>query len=198
MASRPAFAYLGGKVCSRSFEFEWNPGLAPSQKKKNVAALHAAIGAPALEISTKSESELGRSLSAFNLTLDGRPLECVYHSGKITTAGGPYADLLDKSPREAKHDPRLAHPIIGFMYEGWRWPAIPISAFYDYLWIKAAMELSPDLSGYTWFTDIEYNPNKSKSTQARSAAILKAVYDNDGVMDSPESFIEFHKKTVIG
>lgn len=199
MAQRPAFALVGGRIVERYFTFEWNPGLAPSQKKKNIAAFHAATGLPSLEISTKSESELGRALSAFNLRLGGFPLECVYQAGKITSKGGPYPDLLKTEPREAKRDPRLSHPVVGFMYGGERWPTRPITAFYDYLYILSVMECFdplPDLTPYVWFTDIEYNPNRSVSTQARSAALLKAVINEPDVMKDRNSFLEFHMRTV--
>ena len=37
MAVRPAWKTTGTRVFSRDFSFEWNPGFAASQKKKNVA-----------------------------------------------------------------------------------------------------------------------------------------------------------------
>ena len=45
MASRPVFVPLfkaDHLVKEVSFEFKWNPGFAPVQKKKNVVALHNA------------------------------------------------------------------------------------------------------------------------------------------------------------
>ena len=37
MAIRPAWCLSDGHVLVESFNFDWNPGFAPSQKKKNVA-----------------------------------------------------------------------------------------------------------------------------------------------------------------
>ena len=196
MAVRPAFAYLNGKIVRRDFAFEWNSGFAVSQKRKNIAALHRAIGMPALEISTKSESALGQQLSAFHLTLDGHPLECVYQAGKVLRSGGPYPDLLRLPPREAKRDPRLRETVIGFEYRGERWPLQPVTSFYDYLYILAAWDFRDQLDAYIWFTDIEFNPNRSLATQARSAALLKAVREHPEAMESQKAFLAFHRQMI--
>ena len=94
MASRPAYFpkvdAIG--VETRLFDFEWHPGFAPSQKKKNVEGLHAAIGAcnpgsKPLEISSKSLLPEGIALSAFNLKLPigGVPcsVESVFQASKV-------------------------------------------------------------------------------------------------------------------
>lgn len=65
------------------------------------------VTAKPLEISTKSEEPLGRKLSAFHLTLNHYALENVFQSAKVFENGGPYLDLLNVAPREAKHDERL-------------------------------------------------------------------------------------------
>ena len=206
MATRPAWAFKDNKVTKCSFDFVWNGGFAVSQKQKNIAALHEKIDKrfhePALEISTKSLSEFGRRMSAFTLTLDGVLLECVFQSSKVFANGGPYKDLLNVSPKEAKRDERLktSGRLIGFEYEGVRWALEPKSAFYDYLYVKAAFaEFSEDelnsLDEYIWFTDIEFNPEKSVNSQARSVALLKAVL-HDGARQalcSPEMWLSYHR-----
>src|SRR5690349_7542814 len=77
MAQRPIFLPMhDGKRLVRELyvDFQWNPGMAISQKQKNVRAIHAAakerfrVHAP-LEVSSKSETELGRALSSFNLLI---------------------------------------------------------------------------------------------------------------------------------
>ena len=119
MAERPVFIPLVDKtelVQEISFSFTWHPGFAVSQKKKNIKALHEAAAqdglSPLLEISTKSEDELGRRLSAFNLKIQVAedrviPLECAFQGGKVFRDGGPYLDLYDVSPKAAKKDERL-------------------------------------------------------------------------------------------
>ena len=111
MATRPAWALKDNRVIRYNFDFTWNGGFAVSQKQKNIKALHEAIDRQfheqALEISTKSFDVLGKSMSAFTLKLDGILLECVFQSGKVFANGGPYKDLLNFTPKEAKHDERL-------------------------------------------------------------------------------------------
>ena len=210
MATRPAWALHKGKVCRGEFDFAWNGGFAVSQKQKNIAALHAAIlnktGETALEISTKSLDEMGRSLSAFNLKLDGVLLECVFQSSKVFEKGGPYRDLLDVTPKEAKRDERLktSGRLIAFDYDSEKWALEPKTAFYDYIYVKSALstftvdQLKETLDQYVWFTDIEFNPNKSINSQARSVALLKSILYSDSlsVMDTHEAWIEYHRKNV--
>lgn len=141
-------------------------------------------------------------MSAFTLKLNGVLLECVFQSGKVFVNGGPYKDLLDVSPKEAKRDERLrsSGKLIAFEYDSIRWPLEPKTAFYDFLYVKAALtEFSEEelraLDSYTWFTDIEFNPDKSINSQARSVAKLKAV-TKDGAqqaLSSPEMWIAYHK-----
>ena len=95
MAERPIFIpWTTGErlVKEISFAFKWNPGFAPVQKKKNIAALHEAAAAkglsPLLEISTKSSETLGQRLSAFSLKVTSRefgeiPLECAFQGSKV-------------------------------------------------------------------------------------------------------------------
>ena len=205
MASRPGFYILNSQVTSKNASFEWAGGFAVSQKKKNVDRLHSSLGKSSLKVSTKSEIPLGVKLSAFNLKLDGYTLENVFQSSKFFEKGGPYLDLLSVSPKDAKRDNRLkcSGSLKGFEYDGYTWPLIPKTCFYDYLYCKAVRETIDlaelkQICNYTYFTDIEFNPEKSINTQARSIAIVKLMIELwDEVLDlSPEQFIEFHKKFV--
>ena len=81
-----------------------------------------------------------------------------------------------------------------------------VTAFYDYIYVKSALQtfdketLKNGLAEYEWFTDIEFNPKKSVNTQARSAAILKALLTDEKheVLDTSESWIKYHKSIVKG
>ena len=111
MAERPAFYIYNGKIVSKLYSFEWFSGFAVSQKQKSVESLHNAIlnvdmTAKPLEISTKSKKEIGKKLSAFYLKLNGYTLENIFQSAKVFESGGPYLDLLEVSPKEAKNDER--------------------------------------------------------------------------------------------
>lgn len=209
MAERPVFIPLEAGnflVQQISVPFLWHKGMAPSQKKKNVVELHAAAAArglkPLLEVSTKSEEKLGQRLSAFNLKVaraDGTtiPLECAYQGSKVFDGGGPFTDLFDADPREAKRDPRLKNSgsLIGFRFESLEFPLAPKTAFYDWLYIRAIYphrEFLRRLHEYAGFTDIEFNPEKSLNCQARACATFVAL-DKKGILDSilesPSSFI---------
>ena len=112
MAKRPVFTpFSEGHrlVLEVEIEFKWNPGFAPIQKRRNVAALHEAAAkqnhSPLLEVSTKSNEELGLRLSAFNLPVEldsgmSIPLECAFQGSKIFENGGPYTDIFKKSTRD--------------------------------------------------------------------------------------------------
>ncbi len=214
MAERPVF------VCNeKSYvkniptEFTFCPGFAKVQKERSAVNLHEAFlrrypDAKVLEISSFSREELGRSLSAFHLTIglkDGRrvPVETAYQAGKIFRDGGPFTDLLDASPSQAKRDPRLSQfgPITGFTFNEMSFPTQPLTLFYTWLYMKALSEhpeLTEALMEYTAFTDIVYNPAKSVSCQARSAAcyvslrkkgeIEKALQDLDFLQDVIKQF----------
>src|SRR5699024_11427566 len=101
MASRTIFIANGDRehlVREVHVDFAWSPGFAPVQKKKNITALHNAARnrgmTPLLEVSTKSDSEIGWRLSAFNLKLDtpigAVSVEAAYQGSKIFTRGGPF------------------------------------------------------------------------------------------------------------
>jgi hypothetical protein len=192
MAERPIFVPStdGPRFVEEvAIEFDWNPGFAPVQKRKNIAALHAAAArrgySPLLEVSTKSDEKLGERLSSFNLMtdlLDGTrtTLECAYQGSKVFEGGGPYTDLYKVSSKEAKRDPRLrgSGAIIGFSFEGFEFPPEPKTAFYDWLYVRTLApheEFLKRLHEYAGFTDIEFNPAYSLNCQARSCALFVAL-----------------------
>ena len=144
MAERPAFFIRQGKVVSEVYSFEWFSGFAVSQKQKSIASLHNAIikadkSAKPLEISTKSKETIGIKLSAFNLKLNNYTPENVFQSAKVFERGGPYLDLLDVLPKEAKRDERLRNSgsLRAFRYQNEDFPLIPKTVFYDFIYITA-------------------------------------------------------------
>ncbi len=196
MANRPVFV-----MCSKppyyktiNIEFKWSGGFAKSQSQKNIKAIHSGFSAmypkhKILEISSKSLQELGTKLSAFSLTKYipelgmEIPVECIYQSSKVFSNGGPYPDLIFKSPKDAKTDIRLKNSgeLIGFKFNGIEYPLTENFTFYDYIYISALIEnpdLSRELLQYSAFTDIIFTPSKSLNCQAKSAAIFKSLYEN--------------------
>jgi len=211
MAKRPAFYISHGKVTNKIYLFEWFPGFAVSQKQKSIESLHDAIlqtdtDARPLEISTKSREEIGTKLSAFHLRLNNHTLENIFQSAKVFENGGPYLDLLEVPPKEAKHDKRLQNSgsLKAFHYQNEDFPLTPKTVFYDYIYLAAvkesltAYELKA-ISNYDYFTDIEFNPVKSINTQARTVALLKLILDEYGYLPdfSKEEFIQYHKEHVV-
>ncbi len=208
MAKRPVFIPQTQKPFVLAIEtvFSWNGGLAPSQKQKNIRALHGAFneahpGMRVLEISSKSMQENGAALSAFSLLKyvpalgSSVPVENVFQAGKIFAHGGPYSDLLAVSPRNAKRDERLrtSGSLTGFAFEGQTYPTEPKTAFYDYIYITALLEnptLAETVLSYDAFTDIEFNQQKSLNSQAAAAARFAAMY-HLGLLDNNFSFESF-------
>lgn len=195
MAERPVFLPLTKEpwVRRRSVAFTWYAGLAVSQKQKSVASLHESARGQLhlsnlLEISSKATRPEGLAASAFNLKIelpDGTrpPLECVYQGSKCFTGGGPYTDLYRSLPLDAKRDERIKSSsgrLLSFEFFGTSWPLVPLSLFYDWLYLSAMSQphnadLLSKVSDYDGFTDIEFNPEKSVSCQANSAAVMTGM-----------------------
>jgi len=209
MAQRPVFMPSSFKPYSVEWmvDFTYNAGLAPSQKQKNIVALHEGFleefpAKKVLEISSKSLQPEGVLLSAFNLKKfvpslgKSLPVENIYHAGKVFEHGGPYLDLLEKTARESKKDERthMSGEIIGFQFEDMRFPTMPKTAFYDFLYMNALLEneeLMNAVLRYDAFTDIEFNPKKSISCQANAAAKFVSLH-RAGMIDqirTAESFL---------
>jgi hypothetical protein len=191
-----------------SLRITWHPGFAPSQKKKNIAELHAAAAragySPLLEVSTKSEEKVGQRLSAFNLKVHSAsgamPLEMAFQGSKVFENGGPYTDLYSvQDARDAKRDARLKEsgPLKEFRFGTFSFPLEPKTVFYDWLYITALYEnrdwLRRHILKYEGFTDIEFNPERSINCQARSCALLVTLLKNDWIdqaVSSPAAFIK--------
>ena len=210
MANRPVFSTSSKAHHVDIFpvEFVWNKGLAPSQKQKNIVAIHEGFKRrfperKVLEISSKSLTSLGVKLSAFNLkkyvSSIGKyvPVECIYQGSKVFAAGGPFADLYLGTSRAAKGDSRLksSGALRSFSFEGKIYPLTPVTAFYDWLYITTLMEnkeLADELLQYDSFTDIEFSPEKSKNCQARAAALFVALH-RKGLLEFVKDFEQFVK-----
>ena len=213
MAMRPIFIpLLDGKryVLERYVDFTWHAGFAKSQKQKSIRELHEmalreyGVRHP-LEVSSKSEDRLGVALSSFNLkfeTMKGRTLtvEAAFQGSKVFERGGPYRDIFDKQPMDAKRDERLRNSgrLIEFTFYGEDWSLEPKTAFYDWLYINALIKnpnLASEITDIDGFTDIEFNPEKSINCQARSAALYCSLFHNERLefaLSSKEAFLSLY------
>ena len=196
MAQRPIFTPDPNEppyVKTVEIEFKWYPGFVKSQLQKSIASLHESAEqqgiSPILEISGKSASPLGVSLSAFNLKLETprgpMSVECAYQGSKKFEEGGPYHELYSVPSQEAKTDQRLqdSGELIGFNFCGEDFPIEPQTAFYDWLYIKALWQKDPnlaqELTDFEGFSDIVFNPKRSFNCQARSAALFVSLSQNE-------------------
>jgi len=208
MAERIYFGIRNNHVITKTAIFEWFSGFAVSQKQKSIASFHKSIesaGFRPLEVSTKSTVNLGQKLSAFNLTLNGNCLECIFQSSKVFQNGGPYEDILNMSPKDAKRDPRLKESgaLRCFRYNEEDWELLPKTLFYDYIYYQAVRatlseEELQELTEYNAFTDIEFNSAKSINTQARAIALVSLIYQEKHTLPdlNKAEFLELHKKYV--
>ncbi len=207
MANRPVFlpVFEGRRlVQERVFDFPWASGFAEVQKKKNIVALHSAANKHGieniLEISSKSAEKLGKRLSAFSLKVpvgaEKHPLESVYQGSKVFEKGGPFPEIFDMTPREAKRFIRDKDRgmLIRFELDGKRFPLSPKNAFYDWLYIRALVEHADWISRnvrYDAFTDIEFNPAKQVNCQARAFAEYLSLLSRSKLNDAAENFDTF-------
>lgn len=195
MARRPVFSpdLSGSPYVKETYvEFKWYPGFAESQAQKSIDSLHRAAErqgiSPVLEISSKSSTLLGVSLSAFNLLLEvqdqrSMSVECAFQGSKVFEKGGPFHDLYSVSSREAKTDERLrsSGDLVAFDFLGESFPISPMTAFYDWLYITALwqnIELAQRILAFQGFSDIAFNPKRSLNCQARSAALFVALHQH--------------------
>ena len=184
MAVRPIFISTGDVLepfVKEDISFTWVKGMSYSQKCKRRDSLASEIAKLYdikrwLEISTKSDKEIGVKLSAKNLVLTTSTVENIYQSSKVLEDG----------------------KITSFKYNDCIFENEPTGMFYDYIYIYAILQnkdLINELVQYNIFSDIEFNPKKSINTQARAAAIFKTLYDEHGlsIIKNQDDFKRYYK-----
>lgn len=161
-----------------------------------------------LEVSTKGDQAIGRSLSAFNLPIApwlkpeqvdrNIPLESLFQSSKCFEQGRQYPDLLRAKPWEAKTDRRLrtSGKLTGFSLrhlnqevireEELNWELEPKTAFYDWIYCQSlhALVLNQgikieELEQTAGFSDVMWDVRRSINCQARSVALYLALRRNN-------------------
>lgn len=187
MTARPIFIStndINNPVKIENVEFNWVKGLSYSQKCKRREEFHKEISKiyrknKILEISTKSDYDIGINLSAFNLKFRYndivKSVEDIYQNSKIIEN----------------------NKILGFKYEDIAFENEPRGMFYDWLYISALLQHPQyfvELNKYDVFTDIEFNPKKSYNCQARAVAIFISLYrNNKHYFKNIEEFKEYYK-----
>ena len=189
-------------------EFIWHKGLSISQKQKSINELHNQIlkhdsNLKILEISSKSNNIIGKSLSAFNLCFKNNgtgeilSVENAFQGSKVFNYGGPYIDLYKKTPIEAKKDERIkkSGELKYFLYNNEKWEITPKTLFYDWLYLNALIQnksILDQLLKFNCFTDIEFNHHKSINCQAFTCALCVAIYKSNEL-----NKIKLHKEEYI-
>ena len=207
---RPIFIPLRENigVIEQNIEFDWHMGMSAEVRKRSIYSLHQEAKKQGfnkiLEASSKSEQQIGIQLSAFFLkNIKNYPVENLFQSSKVFENGGPYRDLLTVTPREAKKDSRLKESgsMIKFTFNNKDFPLEPKSLFYDWLYLNVLFsdrnsDLREELfdSHFDAFSDIEFNPNKSFSCQARTLALCVSLYENESVKDFIQDPIGFSQE----
>ncbi len=208
MANRPIFTVsLDNRYCiQKDISFEFFSGFSIAQQQKSIKSLHQAYlqknpGEKILEISSKSDNELGVKLSAFNLMISTKKgnvfsVESAFQASKVFEKGGPYKDLLDLPPMAAKKDARLKNSgrLIAFNIDGKTFPSEPKTYFYNWLYINTLHlheALAEQITNYDAFTDIAFNPQKSINCQAEAAAIYVSLYKQGLLQNALKNKNEF-------
>ena len=191
MSERPIFkpnSEGSDLVETLNVEFMWFSGFSKSQKQRSIQSLHEEAMKLTnlrniLEISTKSEDEVGVSASAFNLKIRLKnglyaSVESFYQGSKIFKNGGPFVDLYEKNSLDSKKDQRLQSSgnLTGFIFQQEQWEID--EHFYDWLYLNALLQnkdIAEKIVEYDAYTDIEFNPKKSFNCQAYTAALFKAA-----------------------
>lgn len=184
-------------VIEQEIEFDWHMGMSAEVRKRSIKSLHQEAKNQGfnhiLEASSKSEQDIGIQLSAFFLkNIKGYPVENLFQSSKVFSNGGPFRDLLTVTPREAKKDERLRNSgiLLKFSFNQKDFPLEPKSLFYDWLYLNVLFSdrnlmLREQLFSekFDAFSDIEFNPEKSFSCQARTLALCVSLYENECVKE---------------
>ena len=209
MATRPVFITNASSPYYEEVntEFQYYTGFAEIQKRRSVESLHTAFlnkypNKHILEVSTRSENPLGQKLSAFNLRMKYNgahlPVENIFQGGKVFENGGPYIDLFNASPYDAKKDERLktSGSLIGFSFSGNPFPLEPKTFYYDWIYINALKQntdLAAELIRYDAFTDIAFNPQRSLNCQARAVAVYVSLTSQNFLDNALKSSDDFRR-----
>lgn len=216
MAQKQVFFSSFNEVETRIIDYEFHPGFALSQARKNIMAIHDAMkfvksDCNPLEVSSKGLQPFSSKYSAFNLMIDGYPLEILFQGSKVFedekgNVVGPFFEELSKmSSRDAKifisqFSCEKGYHLKKFLYQGEEWPLYPKTLFYDWLYYKAFIQNGKveDIEEYDAFSDVCFNFHKSINCQARSLALIKVLIERGEYSPniSKMKFYELHRKYI--
>ncbi len=195
MAIRPVYIINEDdySVEKKDIEFDWVKGMHISRKllcakslQKSAAEKLNLNAEKFIEISSCSDIDLGKNLSAFNLKTNFEnksieySVESAFQSAKVFEKAGPFKDIIYLSSRDAKKDLRLKENgnLKHFNFYGEIFEADGTTLFYDWIYINVLLKnehLHDEIMKYRAFTDIAFNPKEMVNTQAFSIALFVAL-----------------------
>lgn len=210
-ANRTGFISTKEGVVERVYNFEWSMGLAVSQLRKSIRSLHNEIRNSGydkvIEVSTKSEDEVGRKLSPFNLmvNIEGEilPVESVYHGSKVFNDNGNMVRISECEYMKPCKIKQFIRETIGvrnlklveFNIKGKkRFDLSSKGMCFDYIHILGASqneELGNEIMKYDCFTDLMFKRENGIGCQARSCAMYKYLRTSglvDRFLEKPYEF----------
>jgi hypothetical protein len=203
-ATRPVFKVSKDEsklVSTVLVEFEWAQGRPVDTWALNSislrnAALAAGVAESILEISTKSDTDLGKSLSPFSLMVGKHNLEALYHSSKVFENTGPFPDIKEMEGHESKSDPRLksSGALTHFEWRGQQIELDQYPGFFNWIYHNALVvnkELARAALKYRGYTDICFNPDKGSACQAFAMAQFKSLAMKRLVEPRPMPYSEY-------
>lgn len=200
-------------------EFEWEAGMSMAQKIRSASNMYQAISDLALadnimECSRAGETELGISLSAFNLpyyTEDATTVETAYQSSKVFQKNNiryTVSFLAKGTSMDAKQNPIVrdrSYSLVGMRPPNKELDASKCNSmeYYTYIYIRSMMaylneEQKDELKSHDGFTDImlKWYDGIVTASQAYATAMyvgmLKAG-DIDIYMRDIDSFLGVYK-----
>ena len=186
-------------VIRTKLEFDWVQGTSIQSRRKSAlnlqAKFHANSREQLMEISTAApERSLGFYLSAFNLKAklknisDELTVEQFYQGSKVVSINGTITSLNDlyysKDSVTAKKDSRLKYPIVHFQIMDKKYPIVPKTAFYNWIYINSMYYFNRGLyheltnSYCNHFCDTQA-PITVDACQAEACALLMYMHTNN-------------------
>lgn len=209
MAKRYVYYVREGHYSKELIDFQWFSGFSKNQKQKSIESMHNAFlkeypDSKILEVSTASLNIIGIEASAFNLTMtlkDNKSysVESLFQASKVFESSGVNSRVLQLNAKDAKKHTKFLHSkekIIGFDFFGIKFPLVPQTYFYNWLYVNAMYqneELYAHILKYDSFTDVNFNPNFSVNCQAEACSIFYFLYQKGLLDDSvrnPQRFLE--------
>ena len=159
--------------------FKWHGIMTPQHKLDNVTELHlntrqrirSKFDLPInpIEISTTSPWELGRDLSAFNLKVNGVPVEVLYQKAKVFKDGTRLALPENCDSKTAKRIAKENRKEIAYMERSYS--DLYFTGVYEYF-DKDLKKAYNALKEYDVFTDVWFNHTQSRNCQAKYLALM--------------------------